>query len=705
VGDDPVTTLDAHSFQTETADTLRSAPPRNDIELILAYVRARLALRVAWLRHLWEDEGPPAGPFGITHAQADAALADADQPEAEDRWLATTPSCAPLLLAVADADLRVDEAYRLSAMATVFGLDPVEVALLQLCVAVAVDPAVARLVAYLHDDVSRPQLRSTLAARLLGTGRSLRLPSDAPVFRWGLVHHTAAPAEPELVWCDRFVRQWLEGDGALDDHLVGLVTIHPPLPPLECWPTTDIASELGSWLDGDDARPARLCIHGPAGAGRRTFAASVAERLGLPLLVVDADATSDLAWADVVRRVHRQAFLDRSAVCWVGESLGEQAWPHDVPPFPLQFVVLPPDRSAPADPWVVDRDLVLPLPDAPARRQLWKEHLPAAATWPADELDRLARRRRSTPGQIAHAATTAPRDATAADDALRAATAPAVGGLVERMERPFEPNDLVVADHVRATLDELVYEAEVRVELWESPSARRLYSAGRGIVGLFSGAPGTGKTMAAQVIARRLHADLLRIDLSTIVSKWVGETSENIDRVLRRVSGSEAVLLFDEADALYGKRATDVSDAQDRYVNIDTGHLMVAIERFDGVVLLATNQKTAIDPAFLRRIRYLVEFPEPDAAQRLEIWRRAMAGLLGGRPTKALDAALATVADSVELTGAQIKSSALSAVLAARRREGAPNLTDLAAGVSRELTKVGRSLSERDVERMVRRGR
>jgi hypothetical protein len=420
-------------------------------------------------------------------------------------------------------------------------------------------------------------------------------------------------------------------------------------------------------------------------------------------LAVDADAVDDAEWADVVRRVHRQAYLDRSAVVWCGATVADRRWPAGVTPFPLQFASVEPGRALAPHDGVIEAHVALDLPGADDRRELWAWHLPATTAWPEGEVDHLARRRRSTPGQIAAAARTAPADADAADDAVRAASAPAVDGLVERMECSFERDDLVVADHVNATLDELVYEAGVRVELWERPSARRHYPAGRGIVALFSGEPGTGKTMAAQVIARCLHADLLRIDLSTIVSKWVGETSENIDRVLRQVSGTDAVLLFDEADALYGKRASEVNDAQDRYVNIDTGHLMVAIERFDGVVLLATNQKSAMDPAFVRRIRYVVEFPTPDAEQRLEIWRRTMAALLGRRPTKRLDGLLAIVADGVELTGAQIKSAGLSTVLSARRHGRTPQLDDLAAAVSRELTKVGRSFSSRDLDRLVRR--
>src|SRR6185295_11737028 len=185
---------------------------------------------------------------------------------------------------------------------------------------------------------------------------------------------------------------------------------------------------------------------------------------------------------------------------------------------------------------------------------------------------------------------------------------------------------------------------------------RRLFPQGRGLIALLAGDPGVGKTMAAQVIAAQLGPlDLYRIDLAAIVSKWVGETSQNIDRLLRRAAEMNVVLLFDEAEAIYSKRSTEMRDAQDKYVAMDTAHLMVAIENYSGIVLLSTNLKNNIDPAFLRRLRYVVDFPRPDAAQRLEIWRRVVTGLAGEAAWPALASHVRRLAEQVDVTGSQIK--------------------------------------------------
>jgi vesicle-fusing ATPase len=156
------------------------------------------------------------------------------------------------------------------------------------------------------------------------------------------------------------------------------------------------------------------------------------------------------------------------------------------------------------------------------------------------------------------------------------------------------------------------------------------------------------------------------------------------------------VLFFDEADALYAKRVEEVRDAQDRFANVDTSHLMTALEAYPGIVLLASNLKGNIDSAFLRRIRHVVEFARPDAAARAEIWRRTLTGLFGATTCAALASDITRLAQ-LEASGAQIKTSALSSVFAARRARQQPNLTLLAQMLSRELAKEGAGLSTRDL--------
>jgi SpoVK/Ycf46/Vps4 family AAA+-type ATPase len=273
-----------------------------------------------------------------------------------------------------------------------------------------------------------------------------------------------------------------------------------------------------------------------------------------------------------------------------------------------------------------------------------------------------------------------------------------LGKLAQLLECPFTWDDLIVTDHLKEALQNLLFEARTRAAFWERPEARRLFPQGRGLIGLFSGLPGTGKTMAAQVIAANLGLDLFRIDLSSVVSKYVGETSQNLEKVLSQAAQMDAVLLFDEADALFGKR-TEIRDAHDRFANTDTGYLLQAIENYEGVAILATNKKGNIDPAFIRRIRYVLEFPKPDAAQRFQIWQRIV-GELASERIDDLKRELKTLAEGVDTTGAQIKFSILAGLFTAQRDKKPLAMQHLLNGLEREFEKEGRAMSEREWERL-----
>jgi SpoVK/Ycf46/Vps4 family AAA+-type ATPase len=194
---------------------------------------------------------------------------------------------------------------------------------------------------------------------------------------------------------------------------------------------------------------------------------------------------------------------------------------------------------------------------------------------------------------------------------------------------------------------------------------------------------------------------LFRINLAAVVSKYIGETAKNLDKIFSRATRMNAVLLFDEADALFSKR-TDVKDSHDRYANTDTNYLLQLLEDYQGLALLATNKKNNIDPAFVRRIRYVFEFRRPDVAQRRTIWRRVLGELLGADLLRGLETTIAVLAEVVELSGAQIKNAVLAAVFVARRRRRAVGVEELLRGIDRELGKEGRGLSDRERERLRR---
>ncbi len=184
----------------------------------------------------------------------------------------------------------------------------------------------------------------------------------------------------------------------------------------------------------------------------------------------------------------------------------------------------------------------------------------------------------------------------------------------------------------------------------------------------------------------------------------MGETAQNLERILSRAAHMDIVLLFDEADALFGKR-TEIKEANDRFANTDTNYLLQALESYAGVALLATNKRANLDPAFIRRLRYVLEFSRPDAAQRREIWQRVIGELAGVEAVHALSRSMDRLAEDVDSTGAQIKYAVLSAIFAARRDSSPLRPEHLLRGLDRELMKEGRALNERERERLFANGR
>ena len=280
-----------------------------------------------------------------------------------------------------------------------------------------------------------------------------------------------------------------------------------------------------------------------------------------------------------------------------------------------------------------------------------------------------------------------------ADEALRVDSGRRLGNLAQQMPSTFTFDDLVIPDYTRKGIEHFIFEATERVQFWEQPRIKRLFPQGRSLIGLFAGSPGTGKTMSAQVIAATLKLDLFRIDLSNVVSKYIGESSKNIQRILSRAQNMNVVLLFDEADSLFGKR-TDIKDAHDRYANTDTNYLLQAIETYPGIVILASNKKSNIDSGFTRRLRYVLEFPKPDAAQRLLLWKKIIGELVGNKILSELESELAKLSVLIEITGAQIKQAVLSALFMARREKSSINIYYILAGLERELAKEGRGLGK-----------
>jgi hypothetical protein len=326
-----------------------------------------------------------------------------------------------------------------------------------------------------------------------------------------------------------------------------------------------------------------------------------------------------------------------------------------------------------------------------ARRAMWAGALPAlsgsaallAARYPVEPLVAA-----NVAADLASLERIEERELTLGDvaEAIRARSATMLGGGVKLIRPTASWSHLVVPSdreaQLRAAMDRLDLQARVLDE-WGFLRGRR---GARGVRMLFTGPPGTGKTLAAEVLAGALEVDLLFVDISRVVSKWIGETEKNLATVFDTAERAQAVLFFDEADALFGRR-TEVSDAHDRYANLETAYLLARLEQFEGLAILATNLRQNIDPAFLRRLEFLVEFDEPDREDRFRLWQCHIpsADLLDP------DVNLYELAALYPVVGAFIRNAAVAAAFLAARDGGKITRTHLVRAIRREYEKIGKA--------------
>ncbi|MEM9088861.1 MAG: AAA family ATPase [Cyanobacteria bacterium P01_F01_bin.53] len=682
------------------------------LSLIVLRVRLRSQRRIAWLNHLWGAPGHHETRSQHSfESYLQVCLDDRDRPVDEAQWYQTEETVQILNERIqrVERSLAGPAGEKLRRLAEMFLLTEPELDVLQCCVAVAMDPTLAPVCGYLQQHSARTYATNALVARLFDYGhRSLWSPSSALAI-WGLVSAgDAALGEPVPLAVDAIVVDWFQGELHLDADLIESVKTVKVHPPLASWPVADTAIAIEQLMQHHPA--VRVIITGAPASGRRTFAAAVAARFGIELLSVDTGLIAEETWPDRFIKIQRLALMGGMGVVWFGPGV-HRSWPSQIALAPLQFVVcdegqgiLAGDHTSSAQSVrAVDYRLTLPALTLAERRQLWQAAIPETAVWPAADLEALVSRYQLTVGDISTIGSREPASAHEAADFSRELTRQRLGPLGQLLDCPFHWADLVLGDKARQELEDFAFEAQERAAFWELPQAQRLFPRGTGLVALFSGPSGTGKTMAAQVLAADLSLDLFRIDLAMVVSKYIGETAKQLKQIFTRASRMNAVLFFDEADSLFSKR-TEVKDSHDRHANADTSYLLQLLEDYRGIVILATNKKQNIDPAFTRRVRYVLDFPRPDKGQRQQIWTRVMGELCGEEVGRQVEGAIATLAEGVELSGAQIKNAVLSAIFVSRRLREPVNISHLLRGVDRELGKEGRSIGSREKARLVNHG-
>jgi hypothetical protein len=417
-------------------------------------------------------------------------------------------------------------------------------------------------------------------------------------------------------------------------------------------------------------------LTGPEGSGRETLAAQFAAAAGSPLLAVATSLLPVESRIDFLVQAARLAHATGAILYWRdAEQVTAQEWA-ELKALGVRGLC----GAQTAPPNAAHRYGLPPLLTA-QRLEAWAHHSSEAA--PA-----IVRTQRLTPNEIRLVAQSASEDAVHV--ALRRAVQ-AHGDLMQPLACPYTWDDLVVSPALHRTLKDFEAQVLLRWEVYEEWGFARLTHLGKGISALFGGPSGTGKTMAAQVLARSLGLELYRVDLAGVVNKYVGETEKRLRDVFDACERSGALLFFDEADALFGNRM-EVKDAHDRFANIEIDYLLQRIEQFDGIAILATNRKNDLDTAFLRRLRFVVDFLSPDKPERLILWQKSLPALTaaGERITGEIDFDL--LAGEMELTGAQIKAISLGAAFLARAAGTPIGMEQIELSALRELAKQGQMM-------------
>jgi AAA+ superfamily predicted ATPase len=613
---------------------------------------------------------------------------------------------------------------RLDWLVDAFGLCELNRATLILALAPEVDLRYERIYAWLQDDVTRKRPSVDLVLNLFCRSPEERFAgiqhfqSDGDLLQHRLIEllpDSGAPHAALLargIQIDERIVGFLLGYDSIDRRLAQHVTL---------WEEDDVVgaepewSRLGLRMRQAQARgqPLRAYFQGTPGSGRRRAARAAARAAGRPLLEL-ALATlpaDDEPACRVVDMAVREAWL-QDAVLYLSDvdelsgptrSMWQARLRASLERFAGAAILSGQTPWVPGSmglPGVVPFRCGIPGPDA--RRRQWIEAMAGVAR-PARAaiVNDLAARFRFTRQQVGDAVAAAVAHASEGSSgpvtlsredlfsAARKQSGHSLASLATRIEPVHRWDDLVVPEVTRQQLRELCQRVIHRERVMGSWGFGESLSRGKGINALFSGGSGTGKTMAAEIVAGELGLDLFRTELAGLVSKYIGETEKNLDRVFEAAERTDGILLFDEADALFGKRS-EVNDSHDRYANLEISYLLQRMEQYDGVAILATNLRSNLDQAFVRRLAFSIHFPLPDERSRREIWNRVWPKKVPLAPDLDLDA----LADRFTLTGGSIRNIALASAFLAATADTAVTMAHVLLAVRREYEKVGKTLTD-----------
>lgn len=640
---------------------------------------------------------PPPGPSGTLLISRDAEIVEAEQ--ALTQAESNEPPPALMILA-----------HRL-------GLSRFEQQVMLLCAAMDLDPRIPSLCARAQCDPHKPYPTFALALTLFDEPLWNALSPQNPLRYWRLIEINqpgATPLTTSALRADERIVNYLKGLNYLDDRLAPLVeplfgeaSHEDELPPSQERQASELVTRLRASANAGRAPVIELL--GREAESKRAVARNVASKLGLNLYRLSAGLLPAQGpdFETFARLWQRESLLMPIALYVdMGETGGSGS--HETQAAAIvRFLgraqgVFFLDVEEPhkiSDRPVYSVEIQKPTPQE--QRAAWMQALDEGA----DDLPgRLAAQFNLSQREIEQIAAAVPCD----DDtglsleeclwqACLAASRPKLERLAQRIDAKATWDDIVLPEEERALLRQIAQQVHQRSRVYEDWGFRQRMNRGLGISALFAGESGTGKTMAAEVIANELKLHLYRIDLSAVVNKYIGETEKNLRRVFDAAEDSGAILFFDEADALFGKRS-EVKDSHDRYANIEVNYLLQRMEAYRGLAILATNMKSALDPAFMRRLRFIVNFPFPGVKERKLIWENVFPKTdesrgLAGTPVEGLNYDRLA---KLNVTGGSIHNIALNAAFLAAQAGKNVTMPFVLDAARTEFRKLERPVNEAD---------
>ncbi len=635
------------------------------------------------------------------------------------------------------AALRNGTSLRLERLKQQFFLTAFDIDALLISLAPELDLRFEKIYAYLQDDVTKKRPGVDLVLKVLGSsleenleGRRRFHPLN-PLLRRHLLQLFDDPSQPHPPLLGKYIRvdervvNYLLGSDRVDDRLTPFVEQIVPeigfeeiLMPVEIKNRFEkiIKNHESTGLAPTAGKPAALILYfqGPCGVGKKTAAAAICRELGQKAVHVDLKLLADngsIDFATALQLVKREALLQGWALYYAGFGglmAGDRH--HQLAIFLRELAshaglsFMAGEKTwEPADAMLNSDFLRVEFlqPAYTDRTILWQRSLEKSHTVTSnDDLKKVANRFRLTGGQIRDAATTARNLAKwrnfesgkiTADDlnaACRLQSNRRLAELAQKITPLYTWKDIVLPPDRLQQLREICSCVKYRSQVYEDWGFERKLSLGKGLNVLFAGPPGTGKTMAAEIMAGELRLELYKIDLSTVVSKYIGETEKNLARIFTEAETSNAILFFDEADSLFGKRS-EVKDSHDRYANLEISYLLQRMEQYEGAVILATNLQKNMDEAFVRRMHFSVEFPLPGAADRSRIWERIWPAETPRSPDLDLD----FISQKFELTGGNIRNIAVGAAFLAAADGKMVTMDHLIGATQREYQKMGKLMT------------